>query len=362
MTFSGSYDPADVTFLLKPARITPTPVAEKERLLQSGERHYSEMIGVEYVPSVTYLSLFHEAVERERGRMATDIVTLAALIAASRQGPITLVSLARAGTPIGVLLGRVLRMWGRAVAHYSVSIIRDRGIDEQAVSYVLARHSDRSIVFIDGWTGKGVIAAELHRSIDTLNLSRRIAIDPGLYVLADLCGSAAAAATDEDYLLPSSLLGATVSGLISRSVLNRDVVAAGEFHACVYYEELKTRDLSRWFVDTVWAEIKREKAIPLVATAHQLDERQALRRRVSADFLRACVGRFGLDSIHFLKPGVGEATRVLLRRVPRMLLLRDREAAETRHLRLLAHEKGVPVMLEPDLPYRAAAIIKELEQ
>ena len=47
LMFSGSYDPDDVTFLLKPVRLEPTAVAEKERLIQSGRRHYSEMISRE---------------------------------------------------------------------------------------------------------------------------------------------------------------------------------------------------------------------------------------------------------------------------------------------------------------------------
>jgi hypothetical protein len=45
-------------------------------------------------------------------------------------------------------------------------------------------------------------------------------IDSGLYVLVDLAGVAAVAASAEDYLIPSSILNATLSGLISRSVLN----------------------------------------------------------------------------------------------------------------------------------------------
>ena len=65
MTFSGSYDPADVAFLLRPVDLPETPIAEKERLIQSGERHYSEMISRERLPSESYLLAFHHGVERE---------------------------------------------------------------------------------------------------------------------------------------------------------------------------------------------------------------------------------------------------------------------------------------------------------
>jgi hypothetical protein len=37
--FSGSYPEADVRFLLKPIQVENTPIAEKEQLIQSGQKH-----------------------------------------------------------------------------------------------------------------------------------------------------------------------------------------------------------------------------------------------------------------------------------------------------------------------------------
>ena len=89
------------------------------------------------------------------------------------------------------LLSNVLQ---RQTAHYSVSIIRDRGIDLVALEHILAAgHASESIVFIDGWTGKGVISRELEATIAQFNARRGTAIDGGLYVLSDLAGSAACA-------------------------------------------------------------------------------------------------------------------------------------------------------------------------
>jgi hypothetical protein len=45
------------------------------------------------------------------------------------------------------------------------------------------------------------------------------------------------AASAEDYLIPSSILNATLSGLISRSVLNADYIYAQDFHGCVFYQQ-----------------------------------------------------------------------------------------------------------------------------
>jgi len=72
--------------------------------------------------------------------------------------------------------------------------------------------------------------------------------------------------------------------------------------------------------------------------------------------------RFGVCDPNRVKPGLGEATRVLLRRIPDLLLVRDPREPSTRHLLLLARELRVPVEHAPELPYRAAALIRDLAQ
>lgn len=362
--FSGSYDPADVIFLLKRVQIEPTPVEVKERLIQSGQRHYSEMLSAEQLPSPVYLNVFHEALARQQERFARHLLILAQLIAAARSGPIVLVSLARAGTPIGVLLTRILRrLLGREVQHYSVSIIRDRDIDRVALRYILSRHASASVCFVDGWTGKGVIAGELCESIAAFNEEYEEELDDGLYAVADLCGAAAAAATSEDYLIPSSVLGCTISGLISRSIFNAELIGPDDFHGCVYYEEFAAEDLSRWFVDHVMAEAERLWTMqgPPAIRAVTAEERAQL-VCLNEGFLHTALSRYRLRNINHIKPGIGESTRVLLRRVPDRLLLRDPNAGDVAHLLVLAEEKRVPIDIEPTLPYQAVALIREVAE
>ena len=361
MMFSGSYQPDDVIFLLKPIELEPTDLAQKERLIQSGKRHYSEMISGEKLPSPAYLRIFYEAAAREKSRFARDVLTLARHLAEVRTGPITIVSLARAGTPIGVLLGRALRqLLGRASRHFSISIIRDRGIDERALAYILEHYPAESIVFVDGWTGKGVIAEELCRTVADFNAGHRVNLDAGLYTVADLCGAAAFAASAEDYLIPSSVLGATISGLVSRSILNAEVIGPTDFHGCLYYEEFAPHDRSRQFVDDVYAEIERLAGTPPEGIGVSSQQRLRL-QQTSAAFLADMQQRFGVTNIHHVKPGLGEATRVLLRRVPDCVLVRDAGLAEVAHLLFLAGERNVPVIVDSALPYTAAALIKELD-
>jgi hypothetical protein len=353
LRFAGSYLEGDVDFLLKRLPLADfVDVAEKEALIQSGRRHYSEMLSPERAPSARYLALFDEACRVNGERMARDCLRLAALIAERRAGPVTLVSLARGGTPVGVVLKRLLRgVFKREAMHYSVSIVRDRGIDANALRHILAQgHAPDSIVFVDGWTGKGVIARELAASIARFNADQGVALDAGLYVLADLAGAAAVAASCDDYLIPSSILNATVSGLISRSVLN-EAIGPDDFHGCVLYDALAAQDRSRSFVDTL-----ERLALAQTGVSVEAADTQAAAARSQA-YIGQARQRYGIADVNLIKPGIGEATRVLLRRVPRLLLLRDPEHPAVAHLRLLAEEKKVPVEIDPALAYLAVSLI-----
>jgi hypothetical protein len=346
--FSGSYDPSDVVFLMKPVVLAPTERHAKERLIQSGARHYSEMVAQECVPDPRYLALYEAALARNGSRLAQDVASLAAaLTARSGPGEIVLVSLARAGTPIGVLLARAIRGPGHAAAHYSISIIRGRGIDRVALAHIAARHDPARIVFVDGWTGKGAIASELRACL----AERPFGIAPLLAVIADPAGVADIAATHEDYLIPCGLLNAIGSGLISRSILNADVVGPEDFHGCVVQHALAPHDRSRAFVDSLSPAVALARPWPPAAGG--------------GTAARACIdtvmARFGTSDRNRIKPGIAEATRALLRRVPERLLLRDASDPDVAHLLHLAGRAGVPIeTLPPAAPYRAIAIIRQI--
>lgn len=365
MVFSGSYDPGDVIFLLKRIEMPCTGIQEKEYLIQSGRKHYSEMISRENPPSRAYLDLFKQACRMNGERFCADLIRLARNIDERFPGEMTIVSLARAGTPVGVLLKRLLeRHMGRECRHYSISIIRDRGIDENALRHILEhdKRKEDGIVFVDGWTGKGVISAELRRWVEDFNLRNGRSLSSQLYVVADISGTATCSATYEDYLIPSAIMNSIVSGLVSRSILNKDFIGRHDFHGCLYYEEFEGIDLSRSFVDEImgFAPKVLERAYDESIYITPRTEKNELRRR-SKTFLGSLKTRFRINTINHIKPGIGEATRVLLRREPKLLLVRNGRMPEVAHLIQLAREKNVPVEQDENLPYNAAAIIAEID-
>lgn len=372
--FSGSYSPDDVVFLLQKLQLQPLSNEEKERLIQSGEKHYSQMIGTEKPPSEQHLALYRQALEQGGARFARDTQTLANRLMADIAEPIVLVSLVRAGVPLGVCLKRAIQDTGRECHHYGVSIIRDRGIDKAALEAIIHTHGASGIVFVDGWTGKGAISRELNQNIlpdprfsqnpyglGTLDMAP-------LVTLADVGGCAWLAASGDDWLIPSGILGSVVSGLISRSILLDDIPAQhaqqdcfnpANWHGCIEYHHLANHDLSAEFVRHI---DQLRQSLGTQAPAHwPTEQRQQQHQQVLA-VIESIKTSQSIDNDNRIKTGIAEATRAVLRRVPERILLREANNPDTILLRHLAQQSGTPALVvgESIAPYHAITIIKKL--
>ena len=69
---------------------------------------------------------------------------------------------------------------------------------------------------------------------------------------------------------------------------------------------------------------------------------------------------YGINNVNLVKPGVGETTRVLLRRVPWKVLVRPDAIGDIAHVLLLAEQRGVAVEEVPGLPYSCVGLIHPL--
>ncbi|WP_433660565.1 phosphoribosyltransferase [Nocardia sp. CA-128927] len=364
----GSYAAEEVSWLLKDLSDVDleADVAVRERRIQSGAAHYAESLPIEYQPDAAYRSLFDEVLADSAERLALAVATVAELVVAERGDDIVLVSLARAGTPIGILMRRWLQSGRGAelpsldVPHYAVSIVRDRGIDAVALDYLARHHDPASIVFVDGWTGKGAITRELAEALDAYHAAGGARFNGELAVLADPGHCVRTYGTRDDFLIASACLNSTVSGLVSRTVLNDTLIGPGEFHGAKFYRELAGDDVSLRLLDTVSAafDAVRDRVPAEVAAVRGSDRRPTWTGWSSVEQVRA---EYGIASVNFVKPGVGETTRVLLRRMPSLVLVREAEAPEHAHIRLLAAARGVPVEVVPDLAYSCMGLIKDVQ-
>lgn len=355
----SSYLESDVTLLLKDisGQVTPLPTKEREKLIQSGV-HYCEMLPLEYKPTEKYMEAYQFALKSYAKTTAQAVCQVSEKIYSSIEdefntkeednNEIVIVSLARAGIPIGILMKRYLeKKYQKKVFHYSISIIRDRGIDENAIEYILKHHNPKTVRFVDGWIGKGAIQRELKSALEKYPM-----LNPTLAVLSDPANITELCGTHEDILIPSSCLNSTVSGLISRTFLRDDIISPTDFHGAVFYSELKDEDLSYEFIDAI------EK---------HFDYNTTLADTTPSGFtglseVKEIAKHYDIDNINFIKPGIGEATRVLIRRVPWKLLVcpNSQDNPLLAHLLQLAKEKNVPVE-EYDLKnYIACGIIKNM--
>lgn len=346
----SSYLEEDVILLLKDITglVQPQPTEEREKLIQSG-RHYSEMLPVEYVPTEKYMTVYREALGRYGKRMAVAVGVLSDKIMAARGREVVLVSLARAGIPVGILIKRYIKLkYGEDVPHYSISIIRGRGIDDNAMKYLLDRYRPEQLLFVDGWIGKGAILSELEKDVKAYpRVSPEIAVVADPADMTELCG------THEDILIPSSCLNSTVSGLVSRTFLRDDIIGEKDFHGAVYYEELKDKDISYQFIETIESNFSLENPSGETETGTKVR---------GIDEVREIAAFFGIEDINFVKPGIGETTRVLLRRVPWKVLIDERYRGdpELGHVVRLAEEKNVPLEYYPLTHYKCCGIIKKI--
>ncbi len=375
-----SYSEKDVIVLLKDitGRIQAKNALEREILIQSGV-HYSELLPVEYQPTEEYKKLYDEALCLHAEQTAKAAAVLAEKIWQEKAGDVTLVSLARAGTPIGILLKRYLeKKYQTEVLHYTISIIRDRGIDHNAMKYILERHRNESIQFVDGWVGKGAITKELKKAMKEYE-----GVSSQLAVLADPAQITRLYGTTEDFLIPSACLNAPISGLFSRTVLNEDVIGKEDFHGAVYYKEMEDIDVSYEFINTIEnyfpKEIKGKMTKPLGNDKKILQHKQRCLFKVpnmkaenieiageeeietGLQEVQKIARQFGISNINHMKPGIGETTRVLLRRIPWKILVKE-EAEEKYigHILRLCKEKKVQVLRYPLKHYRACGIIKNM--
>lgn len=344
----SSFKEDDVTLLLKDITglVKPQSTEEREKAIQSGT-HYCEMLPIEYKPSDEYMKLYDMLVDTFAQDVSVAVARLADKLYQARGKDLVLVSLARAGIPAGILVKRYLRYkYGIDVPHYAISIIRGRGIDSNALDYILTRHIADKLVFIDGWTGKGAIDNQLKDALLEYPF-----IPAELAVIADPAGVAMYYGTREDLLIPSCCLNSTISGLISRTFLRDDIIGKDDFHGAVYYDNLKAYDLTYDFIDAVVNEFAID-----VGVEEPIDYSDT-----GADEAKEIAEHYGIHDINLVKPSIGETTRVLLRRVPDKILIdKKSRGREVAHIKELAYEKGVPIEYIHMRHYKACGLIKEL--
>lgn len=130
------------------------------------------------------------------------------------------------------------------------------------------------------------------------------------------------------------------------------MIGPDDFHGAAYYGEWKDADLSYAFLEAIQARFRP-------CTDPAAEQVSAVRQN-GRDEVRKIAAAFAISDINRIKPGIGETTRVLLRRVPWKILAGCPDSPQLRHICRLAQEKGVEVIQYPLACYQCCGIIRNM--
>lgn len=346
----STYSADDCIFLLKDLTgiMNDVSLEEKERQIQSGI-NYSEMICKEESVGTEINTIFQQMLSEKSEELAKYISNICAQVYTQKGKDIVIVSLARAGSPVGVLMRRYFQYkYQLDIPHYSISIIRDKGIDENALHYIRKNHPQKQMIFVDGWTGKGSITSELRKSINQYNKKYGTNIDDGLVVLADPAKKSAISGTKKDVCIPNACLNSTVSGLVSRTIHNAEFVHTDEFHGAKYFAHLENEDFSNLFIHEVEKGFSKESEEYTEACDEEYVNRVI--SQLKKDFPRLHSQK--------IKLSIGETSRAVIRRKPKIILVKNLDNPDLKFILHMAKEKNIEVKEYDTQEYACIGILE----
>lgn len=346
----STYFSDDCIFLLEDLtdKVLPLSVKEKEAYINAGG-NYSEVISKEEPLDLEVINIFKRLTLAHAYQIADYVGTICDHLHKKYADQMVFVSLARAGSPVGVLMKRyMLWRYGIEIGHYSISIIRDRGIDENALDYILKQHPGKELCFIDGWTGRGSITYELKKAIDQYNKKRSLHLNSDLIVLMDPAHLSKIAGTKKDICLPNACLNSTICGLVSRTIFLKDKDDKA-FHGAIFLKEYKYQDYTNWFILQI---IKKFHEPRSAAIADQIDTDYV--NSVYQDLMLD----FGTLEKTKVKLSIGESSRALIRRIPKIVLIKHPENPDLAFVLKMAQEKGIMVKKYDTREYECITILQ----
>lgn len=339
-----SYREGEVTLLLKDLTgiVEPVSMEERERRVAEGE-YVRSIVIKEYEVSKEYRDIVNSYIPKFAKQTARLVANLAEKLYNVKGDDLILVDIVRAGIPIGILVKRYLeKYYNTDIPHYGVSLVK--GLDKEAMEYIVSKHGKEGILFIDGWTGKGTVAKEILRSAEELGINGDLA------VLSDCIGVAKYTGSAEDMYIPNSPLNASITGLVSITVLNEKYKGKGDFHGAVYLKELEDVDESQEFVDLVASHFEKVELDTTEPKYNASDK--------TIDEISLALNR----DKKLLNPGINEAARAVLRRGLEKLIVSDKKDPNVHCLIKLAESKKIPVVEDKELlgnGYKAVSVAND---
>ncbi|WCK57706.1 tellurite-like stress resistance cysteine protease StiP (plasmid) [Aneurinibacillus sp. Ricciae_BoGa-3] len=321
---------------------------ESNRFGETGEVSKDE--GKNFIHSRDYKNVFYKSIQKTALSLAQYVANLSQLILEQKGKDVVLVSLATAGTPIGVLIKRYfLHGFGLNVPHYTISCNREKGLDENALVYILKKHQTNRLQFLDGWTGTGTTQQIVKQSVRKFQLKYDVLLDGELSVISDPSHSTFRFATRDDFLVPSACFDATITGL--STVLNKTPLHEHDYVRATYHKEWEPIDMTNSFVNEITKYFRYiTPSITPKEEGHFIAKRE----------LQKIQKHYGVKEGNQIKPGIGETIKTLLRNIPSRILIHPKESYYLDPVFFIAKLKGIPIEMYPHMYYACLAIDKEV--
>lgn len=308
--------------------------------------HYCDFIPVEKPMDPAYEVIFNKMLKLTEEQTAFYVGKLTKMVC-EKYSDVVFVSLLRAGTVIGVLMKRyAMKVLNKDIKHYSVGLSRGKGIDFNALKYIIRDNPHKTIIFIDGWVGKGTTKMELDRTCNLFNKKYGTHVEPIIAVLSDLKNISDFCATSKDILLPNSLINAQGCGLISRITQNEQIIRENEYNGAIIFDDLKEEDKTYILIDSISKYFgKTEDKSPLI------DEPK------SSIVLDSIIDKYKIQNINGIKAGINETIRILLKRNVSFVLVKNINNLKLEPIKYLCDIKKIEIREDGTLPCESMAII-----
>ena len=239
-----------------------------------------------------------------------------------------LVGILRAGLYVSVGLARRLQAQAYQVPVVALALFHEAGIDQFALESIRQDYPDRIPVFIDGWTGRGVVARELKVALPDSILATLV--DPGHH--GDLWG------TDMDTLVESAHFSATETLGFSRAYI-KDPTEIWKTYK--YPDRFRNEGLI-----SAWTDVFDCSPLPLQ------EEKASVQN--TSELLAFLAELAGTDTGQW-KVNINEVVRALVNRNPQELILASSCEAAAIDFPTVVHsalKRAIPIKYLPEMRRR----------
>lgn len=156
--------------------------------------------------------------------------------------------------------------------------------------------------------------------------------------------------THEDILIAGACLNATTAGLLSRAVYSREFLNEDDFYGAVFFDKLLSLDKTYDFIEKIEEKLDYSDSLCCDNNMTELTGVKEV-NKIAMDY--------GISNIHFIKPGVGETMRALIRKSPDVILVKDISNKYIEYIKDVANEKNIAIEKYPLQRYNVCSIFKD---